>query len=141
MGRFDVSLLDNDMLFQALVREVTPPRALVVADLDVGAYAELPLVTHFSLASQDGNAHGLWTVTLTLSVFDEPATAFELVRDVYSGLYSWENPANGIVPNVGAVESIDEEISAFSRVGGEAQMENKTAIQYTGSWRITARNY
>lgn len=141
MDRFDVSLLDLDQLFDKLVREITPPEATVAADLDVGSFSEIPFVTHFSLASQDGNANGLWAVTLTLSIFAEPDPAFDLVSDVYKGVWGWNNPTKGIVPGVGAIESIDEEISAFSRVGGQAQMENKVVIQYTGSWRITARNH
>lgn len=141
MGRFDVALLDTDHLFNTLVRDITPPHAAVVGDLDVGSFGDLPVVMHYSTATQDGNANGLWTVTLTLNVFDQPATAWALVRTVYAGVWSWEDPLKGIVPGVGAIESLDQEISAFGRIGGEAQMENKTAIQYTGSWQFTARNH
>lgn len=140
-GRFDVKLLDTDRLFQALVREITPPRADVASDLDVGSFGAIPFVMHSSSASQDGNANGLWTVTLTVHIFDEPEHAFELVSDLYSGIWSWNDPTKGIVPGVGALESLVDELSAFSRIGGEAQMENKTAIQYTGSWVFSARNY
>lgn len=141
MGRFDVALLDTDHLFNTLVRDITPPHAEVVGDLDVGSFADLPVVMHYSTATQDGNANGLWTVTLTLNLFDEPANAWDLVKAVYAGVWSWEDPLKGIVPGVGAIESLDQEISAFGRIGGEAQMENKTAIQYTGSWQFTARNH
>lgn len=141
MGRFDVSLLDNDGLFQRLITELAPPEATVAGDLDVGSFADIPLITHFSNVSQDGNANGLWTVTLTVSIFGEPATIYPLVTTIYSGIWGWDDPTKGIVPSLGAVESIDNEMSAFSRVGGEAQMENKVAVQYTGSWQLTARNY
>ncbi|WP_136057242.1 hypothetical protein [Microbacterium sp. K24] len=139
--RFAVELLDNDGLFQTLVREVTPERAEVAGNLDVGSYAEIPLVTHYSVATQEGNANGLWTVTLTLNIFDDPKTAYELVRAIYKGVWAWEDPTKGIVPGVGAIESLDQEISAFSRVGGQAQMETKAVIQYSGSWNFTARNH
>jgi len=141
MGLFDVELLDNDQLFQTLILEIAPPGAYVAADLDVDSYAEMPFITHFSTAVQDANANGLWTVTLTVSLFDEPATAFARVQQLYKGIWGWDDPTKGIVPNIGAVERIEQELSAFSRVGGEAQMENKTAIQYTGSWQLTARNH
>lgn len=141
MGRFDVALLDNDQLFNTLIREIAPPEVTVAGDLDVNAFEEIPFVTHFSTASQDGNANGLWTVVLTVSLFDEPATAYSRVKQLYQGIWGWEDPTKGIVPAVGAVERIEQEISAFSRVGGEAQMENKTAIQYSGSWQLTARNH
>ena len=141
MGLFDVTLLNNDRLFQTLVREITPAPAEVAGDLSVNSFELLPFVMHSSVATQDGNANGLWTVTLTLNVFDEPATAWDLVQTVYAGVWGWEDPTKGIVPGVGAIESLDQEISAFSRIGGEAQMENKTAIQYTGSWQFTARNH
>lgn len=135
-------LLDNDGLFQALVRDITPAHAGVAADLDVGTYAELPLITHYSLASQDGNGRGLWTVTLTLSVFDEPHTAFDLANTLYTGVWAWDElPTAGVVPNVGGVESILNEISAFSRVGGEAQMESKSTIQLTASWQLAVRKF
>lgn len=135
-------LLDNDGLFQMLVREVAPPHADVAADLDVGTFAALPLVTHYSLASQDGNGRDLWTVTLTLSVFDDPHTAFALADTLYTGVHAWDElPTAGVVPGLGAVESILNEISAFSRVGGEAQMEAKSAIQLTGSWQLAVRKF
>lgn len=141
MGRFDVGLLDNDGLFQTLVRGITPVEAEVAANLDIGSYAALPIVTHYSVATQEGNANGLWTVTLSLNIFAEPHLAFDLVSTVYKGVWAWEDPTKGIVPGIGAIETLDQEISAFSRVGGEAQMENKTAIQYSGSWNFTARNH
>lgn len=135
-------LLDNDGLFQTLVREITPVRADVAADLDVGTYAELPFVTHYSLASQDGNGGGLWTVTLTLSIFDDPHTAFELADALYTGVHGWdEHPAKGVVPDIGGVESILNEISAFSRVGGEAQMESKSTVQLSGQWQLAVRKF
>lgn len=141
MGLFDVEMLDNDQLFNTLIRDITPPEASVAGDLDVNSFEEIPFVTHFSTASQEGNANGLWTVVLTVSLFDEPATAFAMVKTLYKGIWAWNDPTKGIVPGIGAIESIDQELSAFSRVGGEAQMENKTAIQYTGSWQLTARNH
>lgn len=141
MGLFDVELLDNDQLFNTLIREIAPPEVTVAGDLDVNSFQEIPFVTHFSTASQDGNANGLWTVVLTVSIFDDPATAYGLVKALYKGIWAWDDPTKGIVPGIGAIESIDQELSAFSRVGGEAQMENKTAIQYTGSWQLTARNH
>lgn len=135
-------LLDNDGLFQTLVREITPPHSDVAADLDVGTFAALPLVTHYSLASQDGNGRDLWTVTLTLSVFDDPHTAFALADTLYTGVHAWDElPTAGVVAGIGAVESILNEISAFSRVGGEAQMEAKSAIQLTGSWQLAVRKF
>lgn len=141
MGFFDVDLLDNDRLFNTLVREITPAEAVVIGELDVGTFGEIPAVMHYSTATQDGNANGLWTVTLTLNVFDEPQTAWGLARAIYSGVYGWQDPTKGIVPGVGAIESLDQEISAFGRIGGEAQMESKAVIQYTGSWQFTARNH
>lgn len=141
MSPWDVNLLDTDRLFNTLVREITPAHAEVIGELGLDTFADLPVVMHYSTATQEGNAPGLWTVTLTLNVFDDPATAWDLVAAVYSGVYTWQDPAKGIVPGAGAIESLDQEISAFSRIGGEAQMENKTAIQYTGSWQFTARNH
>ncbi|RBO73535.1 hypothetical protein [Microbacterium sp. H6] len=135
-------LLHNDKLFQTLIREIAPVRARVAADLDIGSFAELPFVTHFSLPSQDSNGRGLWTVVLNVSIFDDPSTAFELVDEVYTGIQRWDElPTAGVVPGVGGVEAIENEISAFSRVGGEAQMENKSAIQFSGSWQLAVRKF
>lgn len=135
-------LLDNDKLFQALTREIAPAHVEVAADLDVGSFAEIPFLTHFSLASQDGNGDGLWTVTLTLSLFDDPKTAFGVADTLYSGVHGWDqSPTAGVVPGVGAVEAILTEISAFSRVGGEAQMEAKAVTQLTASWQLAVRKF
>ena len=135
-------LLHNDKLFQTLMRDITPVRATVAGDLDIGSYAELPFVTHYSLPSQDGNGRGLWSVVLNVSIFDEPDTVFELVDEVYTGIQRWdEMPTAGVVLGIGGVEAIEQEISAFSRVGGEAQMENKAAIQFSGSWQLAVRKF
>lgn len=149
MGRFDVSLLDNDGLFQGLLTEiaealppeVAPDGVVVVADLDVGSFSDMPLMTHFSSVAHDGNGPGLHSVTLTVSIFGEVATVYPIVQAVYAGIWAWDDPTVGVIPGLGAVESVNEELSAFSRVGGEAQMENKVAVQYTGSWQLTARNH
>lgn len=142
MSRFDVNLLDVDQLFQKLLSDIAPTGVDVAADLDVGSFASIPFVTHYALATQDANAYGLWSVILTIHVFVEPATGWtEVVVPLYRDIYAWQHPSQGIVPGVGAIESLDQEISAFSRVGGEAQMENKSVVQYTGSWQFTARNH
>jgi hypothetical protein len=141
MAVFDYALLDNDALFQALIVEIAPAGATVAADLDVGSFADLPFITHFSTAAQNGNGADLWDVTLTVSIFGEPATVYPIVAAMYRGIRGWDDPTKGVVEGIGAVESIDQEISAFSRVGGEAQMESKAAVQYTGSWQFTARNH
>ena len=135
-------LLDNDRLFQTLTREIAPSHVKVAGDLDVGSFAEIPFLTHFSLASQNANGRGLWTVTLTLSLFDDPHTAFDNADTIYTGVLGWdESPTAGIAPGIGAVESIIDEISAFSRVGGEAQMESKAITQLTASWQLAVRKF
>lgn len=142
MTRFGVNLLDTDHLFQDLLRELLPAEVSVAADLDVGSFAEVPFVTHYALANQDANSYGLWSVTLTIHAFVEPDAGWsDVVVPLYAGIYGWQHPERGIVQGVGAIESLDQEISAFSRVGGEAHMENKSVVQYTGSWQFTARNY
>ncbi|MFJ4173409.1 hypothetical protein [Microbacterium sp. NPDC089696] len=135
-------LLDTGKLFQELTREITPEPIGVAADLDVGTFAELPFVTHSSFAAQDGNGRGLWTVTYTLSLFDGPSTAFELADALYTGVHGWdESPTAGVIPGVGGVESIINEISAFSQIGGEAQIESKATVQLTASWQLAVRKF
>lgn len=133
-------LLDADQLFQTLLRAAFPPAVTVVGDLDVGSFADIPLVTHYSSIALTPSGNGLWAVTLTVTVIDEAGAAFQTAQKVYKTVRSWHWPTNGIVPGVGAIESVDD-ITAPSRVGGEAQMEAKTVLQYTGSWNITARNH
>lgn len=140
MGLFDVDLLDADLLFQKLFRDATAPEVTVIGDLDTGSYAEIPILTHYSSIAQHPSGNGLWIVTLTGTVIAETSNAFDIARDMYKTVWAWHSPLEGIVQGVGAVESV-EDISAPSRVGGEAQMEAKSVVQYTGSWSITARNH
>lgn len=135
-----MKLLDSDLLFQTLLREAFPDAITVAADLDVGSNADLPLITHYSTATQSGNGNGLWQVNLTITMICETGQAFDLANAIYAAVWSWHYPTNGIVPGVGAVEYV-EDVTAPSRVGGEAQMEAKQVVQYGGTWTIRARNY
>lgn len=139
MGRFDVKLLDTDLVFQTLLTAALP-MVTVLADLDAESYGDIPLVTHTSFASQDANGKSLWDVQLTVSLSADAADAFTHAKTLYEAVWAWDDPTKGIIPGVGGVESV-EDISAPSRVGGPVQLNAKTIVQYTGSWRLAVRNY
>ncbi|WP_100813014.1 hypothetical protein [Microbacterium lacus] len=141
-------LLRADRMFQTLFTEIAagieidsaPEGITVAADLDIGSFMEIPFLTHSSNYARDRNGPHLWTVTLSASIFLEPLGALDVVSAIDDGIWSWDYPLNGIVSGIGAVESIDEELSAFSRLGGEVQMKNKVVTQYVGSWQLTVQN-
>ena len=140
MGRFDASLLDGEQLFYRLLQGIVPSGVKVVGDLDPNTAAQIPSVMFSVIVAQEGNANGLWLATLTLTFLDHTEDAFDNASEIYKGIYGWEDPTQGIVPGVGAVEEIVQEMTAFSRLGGEVPMETKTVSQYQGSWQFLVRN-
>lgn len=138
-------MLNADRLFQALLEEIMgrlgEPEESVGADLDVDSFEAIPFVTHRSLVAQDRNGDGLYTVTLTISLFvDVAETPFEWIERFYVEVQRWGSvEMTGIVPGVGGVHSIDREIAAFERLASGVQMLNKSVTQYVGSWQLTVR--
>lgn len=137
MGIFDVELFDNDQLFQQLLEDIASPGEAVGANLDENSYGDAPFITHFSTAAQDQNGNGLWTGTLTVNIFADPADAFTVAKRFYAGIWAWNQPTVGVVPGVGGITSL-EDISAFSRTSEVVQMETKAVVQYTGSFAYAA---
>lgn len=135
-------MLDADALFQSLLTAIpTTVDKAVAADLDVGSIELLPFVTHSSLFAQDRNGPGLYSLTLSVSLFiDETMTTETTPSELYKGIWGWvTSPTAGVVPAVGAVESILREISAFVRLTSGVQMLNTSVTQYVGSWELTVR--
>lgn len=139
MGRFDVTLFDNDQLFQRLLVGIALPNEVVGADLDEGSFGAVPFITHFSTASQDQNSNGLWTGTLTVNIFADTADAFTIAKRFYAGIWAWNEPGVGVIAGVGGVSELGD-VAAFSRIGGPVQMESKAVVQYTGTFEYTATN-
>lgn len=136
-----MSLLNAGRLFQTLLEDASDV-AEVAADLDVDSFDEVPFVTHSELIAQDGNANGLWTVTLTVNIFvDAARNPHETVSAIYDLIRSWgEHPTAGVVPGVGGVENV-EDLQAFTPLPGAAQMLNKVVRQYNGSFSIGVRHH
>lgn len=129
-------LLDAATLFQQLLMRDLDSRFAIASDLDVGSFDEIPIVTHYTLLSQTQD--GEWSGTLTVNLYLDPATAFEHANDVYRVIRGWNvDPETTIVPDVGAVETI-EDLNAFTPVSGVVTMNNKAVRQYQGSFAITA---
>lgn len=139
-------LLNAARLFQALLDRDKPDGATVANDLDVDSFDDIPFITHNTLIAQTGNAPGLWDVTLTVNVFLEPrdaagVPAFDVVAAIYAAVHAWgEHPMNGIVPGVGAVESVDD-MNAFAPASGDVLMVNKVVRQYSATFGIQARTH
>lgn len=140
MGRFDMSLLDNDGLFNTLLSAIAIEGENVGAELDEGSYAGIPYISHFSTAAQDLNGPGGWAGTLTVNIFVDAADGFAVARRFYAGIHAWNEPGVGVIPGIGGITEIGD-ISAFSRIGGVVQMEAKSVVQYTGSFEYAATNH
>lgn len=138
-------MLAVDELFQPLLTAIaTTADKEVAADLDAHSFEHVPFVTHSSLFAQDRNGAGLYSVTLSVSLFIDHAHPHmtEFIGQMYDGIWAWgESPNAGSVPGVGAVEEIARELSAFSRLASGVQMQNATVTQYVGSWELTVREH
>lgn len=140
MGRFDVTLLDNDGLFNTLLNALATAGETVGAELDENSFSELPFISHFSTAAQDSNGPGLWTGTLTVNIFADAADGFAVAGRFYAGIHAWNEPGVGVIPGIGGITAIAD-ISAFSRIGDPVQIEAKSVVQYTGSFEYAATNH
>ncbi|ALJ22043.1 hypothetical protein [Microbacterium sp. No. 7] len=137
-------MLNHTRLFQTLLTAVgnTHGAGGVAADLDVDTIDHIPFITHSSQAAQNRNGPGLYTVSLDVNIFlDHRETPFSFVQDIYDSIHAWvEHPFDtGTAPGVGAVTSIDNENSAFTRVTAGVHMTNKLVTQWRASWELTAR--
>lgn len=138
-------MLNADRLFQTLLmgiaKDLGASEEAVGADLDTDSFEHVPFITHRSLVAQDRNAPGLYSVTLTVSLFlDVSETGFEWVQGFYDRIMLWDSvEMTGIVRGVGGVESIDREVAAFDRMTSGVQMLNKSVTQLVGSWELTVR--
>ena len=138
-------MLATDELFQGLLTAIpTTADKEVAADLNVDSFEHLPMVTHSSIFAQDRNGRGLYSVTLSVSLFIDHAhpQMTEFIGELYDGIWKWDtDPHAGFLPSVGAVEAIERELSAFSRLTSGVQMPNNTITQYVGSWELTVREH
>ncbi len=138
-------MLNADRLFQTLLTGIATDLGVsddsVGADLDTDSFEYVPFITHRSLVAQNRNGEGLYSVSLTVSLFlDVSETDFEWVEQFHDRIMLWDSvEMTGIVPGVGGVESIDREIAAFDRMTSGAQMLNKSVTQFVGSWELTVR--
>lgn len=133
-------LLNAARLFQTLLDDGKPIGSTVAGDLDTDSFDDVPFVTHSETIAQDRNSNGLWTVTLSISMYVEPSTAFDTADAFYTLIQSWgEDPTSGVVPGVGGVEAV-EDLSAFTPITGDIQMGTKAIRQYVGAFTILARS-
>lgn len=139
-------LIDIDRLIQTLLEStmdgIVPPSS-IAADLDVDDLDNIPFITHNTSIAQDRNGNGFWSANLTLVAHVEASTAAfnTIIRPLYLGVHSWDLPQNGIVPGVGAVERVEQDIQAFTRLGRGVPMLNKVVTPYVGSFELSIRNY
>jgi hypothetical protein len=135
-------LIDADEFFQTLISNLSVSGLTVGADLGPDAGDQIPFISHNSILSQNANGPGLWTVNLTLTLYLEvTTTTFQTVKDVYAGVHGWGNGmgVDGFVMGLAAVVDV-EDVQAFTRVGQDVALNNKTVTQYVGSFELSIRN-
>ena len=141
MGYDAADLLDDEQLFYFLLSRDKPADSVVSAELDVDSIDFLPFTTfRVSGSGQDGNGPGLWTATLSLTVYIESGDgAFDVCKHWYQKVHGWALPGVGILADVGSVEQV-EDLSKFSRVVSGLSIIGKHATQYVGSFDLTLRS-
>jgi hypothetical protein len=140
----DPTLLNPDRLFQQLLIALDLTGVAdgsIAADLDIDSFDRVPFITHNTTIAADRNGPGLWTAALTITAHIEAGIAhFPIIQELYAGIWSWDGPDDGIVPGVGAVERVENEIQAFTRLGRGVPMLNKVVTPYVGSFELSIRN-
>lgn len=114
-------------------KTANPSRKWTVgSELAVKSIDQLPFITHDELSDgQTANGPGLWTVHLTLSVYQEGKTALNAVTaDLYDFVHGWESDPSGRIDDVGWVQKV-EDTSLFS-TPGSVSMIGKTIRQANG---------
>lgn len=136
-------------LHQLLVRDVQEQleedETLAIApDIDVNQLAHLPAVL-FTVTGdgQVANGPGLWSFTLTLSVFGEGMDqAKRFARLLYDVVHHWDDRPDLTPISIDGentwVSELDD-IDLFSRLSS-ADIDGRNVTQYVGSFALALRN-
>jgi hypothetical protein len=133
-------VIDAELLLYTLLNAGKPPGSTVQPETDLDSIDHMPLVLFdVNGDGQTGNGPGLWFVTLNLSVIDNNLDAVKAVAGaLYDLVWSWNDPANAVVEDVGWVSSV-EDLSYFSR-SPIADVNVRGTYQYDGAFALQLRN-
>lgn len=139
-------LLNTGRMFQTLLTEiVTPLGGYVSGELYPESIDRLPFVVHRSWGQRDSNNDLLWYVTLSLTVYSPDDVSFDVNDALDTGMRGWTTPGSrtGVVPNLGAITSLDQEFQALAAMTAaeDASMTNKLVHQSQGSWQYVVRQH
>ncbi len=137
-----MTLLNTGRLFNTLLEAHAGDPKNVANELDPFVMERLPFYVFRSVAARDRNHPELWGVSLTIYLYADPAEGWARANALDDAIASWcDASGRGIVPGVGAVETMDSETTALGPVSlaTESSLTNKSVIQFIGSWTLTVR--
>lgn len=133
-------MIDAELLIYTLLMAGAPEGTTVLPETDSETLGDLPIWTFYTIGDgQTANGPGMYDVALELSVFAEGIDAAKGGATIlYDLVHSWDtNPASAVVPDVGWVQSVDDN-SLFSRVAAP-ELTGSNVSQYAGSFALALR--
>lgn len=133
-------MIDAELLLYTLLNAGKPSGSTVQPETDLDSISRFPLVLFdVNGTGQTGNGDGLWFVTLDLSVISDHLDPVRtLCGQFYDLVWSWNDPENAVVPDVGWVALVEDQ-SLFSR-SPIADVNVRGTYQYDGAFNLELRN-
>lgn len=127
------------VLVETLLTEAVPEEWTVAAELGVDSVDKTPYVT-YDVASEGeaSNGPGLYEVSLTVNLYDLPATLIDNCKALDLIIQSWALGA-GTVTGVGVIHQV-EDISLLSPARSSAMLA-KHKRQATGIYNLFITNH
>lgn len=129
-------LLDVETLFDALMTDAAPPGVTPIQWLHADTYDQMPFAS-WQVVNNGQYSYGLWNVTLILEVVTDTVTMHDVCSQLYAGIKSWAIPGQGVVPDVGFIENIEDQ-SVFDK-SSQGLVQGKFLSQASATFSISVR--
>lgn len=133
----NTNLLDTETLFDAIVTAAMPSGVAAIQDQHADSFGEVPFVSWTAL-NQGQYDYGLWNVTLVLNVLAHPLEMQKICADVYRAVCMWNMPGEGVMPNVGGVNTVTDS-GVFDKIN-EISMPGKALSQTVATFQLTVQD-
>ena len=133
------NFIDVQHLIDKIMQDGAFPGSHVMADVHSDSGTEVPAVLWAAFNNGQFD-HGLWGVTLSVTVICTPFERGPLISHLYRQIRSWDKPGKGILAeeNYG-VERV-RDMTVFNLIH-ETVLNGKEYAQFNGTFDLTVRDW
>lgn len=129
-------LLDVETMFDTLMVDAAPDGVTPIQWLHADSFDQMPFVS-WQVINNGQYGFGLWNVTLILEVVADTVAMYDTCSALYAGIKSWGVPGQGVVPDVGFVEAIEDQ-GVFDK-SSQALIQGKFLAQAAATFTLSVR--